>query len=193
MPSTQTLIVKDVDSDLSPTWNSTTIDDLDLDFSPGGTATTRLWSIPLSSTRSLGLIWLNGKPNSDVYPSIGFTQYLNLKIATGNMDLRGRIRIHRLNSTGTIQDSGSFGSWVTLSTDIQASCNAPTWGTELCSDRFAIELEVENLSTMKDLNFELDIEGTPTNETEVYFSVAFEYDTATCTGGVTFTPKCIMF
>ena len=98
------------------------------------------------------------KPNSDAWEN-GGTVSLDLDCSVGNMDTRARIRAVMLSSTGIIRQQGSFGSYVTTDAGQKTlTCTAPTWTeTEVCGDRFAIEVEHENLNTHGNKSITLDL------------------------------------
>lgn len=156
-----TYIAVDVNSDLSPSWANTTLFDVDMDGSGTGT---RNFSIPSSTSRSASYITLANIPNSDQWEDAG-SQTVELDVNSGNMDIRGRCRIVRLSSTGTILESGIFTGFQTLTSgQFSFSPVAPTWSTsESCFNRIAIEWDIENTNTMMSISITFEF-GTTDSE-----------------------------
>lgn len=133
-------------SDITPTWPSTSL--FDKDMVEGATGSDNFSvSIPASSIRSASFITIANKPNSDAFED-GGTQTVELDVNMGDTDFRGRCRMVRLDSSGNILGvKGAFTSVQTLTpgtfTFLPVS---PTWtGTKSCTDRLAVEWEFENL------------------------------------------------
>jgi len=187
----------DTASDLSPTWGSTTLADFELSLTDPNSVQTKSYSIPASATRSLGFITPSGEPNSDDFTDSASNWVITERVTTATdvMDLRFRVQVHRLNSSGTIQESSGYGSYFTLtagsSDNIDLDVNH-TFSTGNCSDRFAVEVEVENTNTMKSVDLEWRLNDATYNDW-AWNTEQFDYDTSTCTGGSTFVPKCVMF
>lgn len=140
-------------SDLTPTWANTSVFDKDMSTGASGNGNFT-FTVPASSTRSSAFITLSGIPDSDGWEN-GGTQTVEIDVNMGDADVTCRCRIVRLNSTGTILQSGSFTSTQVMSASRTFSPVAPTWtgGEEACGNRLAIEFEwVESVgmnATMK--------------------------------------------
>lgn len=90
---------------------------------------------------SISHITFKAFPNSDTWETTG-TETVVLNAATTYADLDVRVAIHRVNSSGTIQASGSFTSYQTFSsTSLTFNPTKPSWGTEAVTDRLAIEIQ----------------------------------------------------
>ncbi len=181
-------------SDLSPSWDNTTIFDNEIrDTNPIDQVSITI-DLAASALGSGSVISQAGVPNSDDWEDGGTWTIETIIIGGGNPNnnLRMRVRAVRLTSSGGIDQSGSFTSFQTFTGGIHNfSPVAPTWSTsEACSHRFAIEFEFENIDTMMSQDSDLVIQRAIdvldlTNDITI--------DTAGCTGGVTFVPKCVMF
>jgi len=158
-------IYKDVTSGLNPiTKDNTALFD-DVDMSTGtGADSSRGASIPSTELRSFAFITLAGVPNFDAWES-GGTQTVELEVDAGNMNIRGRCRIGRVDSGGTVLQVGSYTGFLSLNTSQVFSPAAPTWtgGEEACGNRIFIEFEVENTDTMMALTLTIGM-GTIANE-----------------------------
>lgn len=158
-----TYIESDSNSDLSPSWANTTYFDLEMFDDGGETGGIFTGSIPASSLRSASFITVAGNPNNDNWED-GGTQTAELNISKGSMNLRGRCRIVRLSSTGTILQSGSFTGFQTLDTGAQLTFSpvAPTFTAGACGDRIAIEFEFENTDSMMAQDLDINLGNTTT-------------------------------
>jgi len=160
-------IAKDITSDVNPiTKDNTALFD-DVDMSTGaGTDGSRGASIPASTLRSFAFITVAGVPNNDAMED-GGSQTVELEVDAGNMNIRGRCRIGRIDSAGNVEETGAYTSFLSLNTSQVFSPVAPTWGTsgdaEACGDRLFIEFEVENTDTMMALTLTIGL-GTVANE-----------------------------
>jgi len=178
-----TWIERDSNSDLSPTWNSTTIFDKDMIAGTGGGSSFSV-TVPSLTQRSGGFITISGIPNNDAMPD-GGTQTVELEIVSGGgMNLTARCRIVRLDSAGNVEESGAFTGTQTTQSSRVFSPVSPTWGSggdaEACSDRVAIEFEFDNVDTMMNITVEI---GTGATENEVITDIPL--DGGTCGGAVT--------
>lgn len=82
------------------------------------------------------------------------------------MDIRGRVRVGRVNSVGTVLQVGVYSGFQTLSSDVTfTDVAAPVWTNveEDCDNRYFIEVEVENTNTMMALTLTIGL-GTLLNE-----------------------------
>ncbi len=139
-----TYIQKKITSDLTP------YDVFNLEISPGsGTDTTQLVSLNGNQTRSGGFITPSGTPNSDQWESSG-TWTVELEEDAGNMFVDCRVRIVRLDSAGTILQSGAYTAAQATNSDLIFNPVSPGWtlSEEDVGNRIAIELEFENTSSM---------------------------------------------
>lgn len=176
-------------SDLNPTWAYTSDFDWNLTATDVSSAGNRI-TLTASSSKSSGFITDVGIPNSDSWED-GSTTTIDFDITDSNMDIRIRCRSVMLNSSGTVLQSGSWGSFLTVSsTGAQSiSCTDPTWSaTEACANRFAVEVHSENLDTMMTQEYSVNWNQPTTN-----FTTGITEDGGTCTAPASFTPKCIMF
>lgn len=88
----------------------------------------------------------------------------NVDIAMGNNDLQLAVNIHRINSTGTVQSSG------TLSGEQQATAGVKTFtfsatdlGTWASGDRFRVDLQLRDTSAHGNENLTYNTEAGGTN------------------------------
>jgi len=158
-------IAKDITSDVNPiTKDNTPLFD-DVDMSTGaGTDGSRGASIPSQTLRSFAFITVAGVPNFDAWESGGIMT-IELEVDAGNMNLRARVRIGRINSSGTVLQVGAYTNFVTLNTSQILSPTSPTWtgAEEACGNRLFMEFEVENTDTMMALTLTVGL-GTLANE-----------------------------
>ena len=181
-------------SDLSPSWTFTAIADLPLNSTLSSSSDTRSDTITQGAVTGYGFITTSGSPNNDTWPALsGLNAILFvMDISSGNMNLRGRCNFHRLNSSGVSQESTGFTGYQTLDSGFKNYGNSSyTWGSASCSDRLAVEFEVENTDTMMDYTFSFFI-NDGTGGSGCTWSAMTE-NSGSCTGGSTFTPKCIIF
>lgn len=122
-------------------------------------------SVPSLALRSFAFITPAGNPNSDQWEDSG-NQSVEIEVDAGGMNLRARVRVGRVNSTGTVLQTGAYSAFQTMQasrtfTDVAA----PVWtnGQEDCDNRYFIEVEVENLDTMMALTLTVGL-GTVANE-----------------------------
>lgn len=157
-----TYIQKTTNSDLSPAWSNTT--QFDKEMSAGtGTDTFVQVSLAASEIKSASFITIVNKPNSDVWEDAG-TQTVEIEVDSVNMNIRARCRIVRLDSIGTILESGAFTGFQTLSASRIFNPVSPTWvSAEACDNRIAIEFEFENTDTMMLQSADIGL-GTIANE-----------------------------
>ena len=144
-----TYIQKDTASDISPSWPNATQFDVDMSAGTGGTGGNNI-SLNASEIKSASFITVANKPNSDAFED-GGTQTVEVSPSSAAMTIRIRCRMARLSSTGVILGvKGAFtGFQIVTAGDMTFSPVSPTWtGTELCSDRLAVEWEFENTDTM---------------------------------------------
>ncbi len=127
-----------VASDLAPSWPNASL--FDNRMSTTESTATQAFSVPAGTTRSASFITGAGVPNSDAWEN-GGTQTVGVDISSGDMDVTARCRIVRLDSSGNIQESGAFTATQTMQADRTYSPVSPTWTTQTCSDRIAIEWE----------------------------------------------------
>ena len=118
-------------SDIAPSWPLTSI--FDVDMVEGATGAGDFTnSIPATSTRSASFITVANKPNSDAFED-GGTQTVELNVNMGDADFRGKCRMVRVSSTGTIL--GAKGAFTGVQTLVAGTFTfsplSPTWtGTE---------------------------------------------------------------
>ena len=146
---TYTAIQDDTTSDLAPSWPNTTLFDNDMSVAANGTAG-QVISLAVSEIRSASFISIAGEPNNDSWED-GGTWTVEITITTANMNIRGKCRCVKLDSSGNILGvKGAFTAFQTCQGSSKTfSPVAPTWtGTEACSNRMAIEWEWENIDTM---------------------------------------------
>lgn len=139
-----TYIEKTTNSDLSP------FTEFNKEISTGtGSDTTLLVSLTASETVTGGFITLSTVPNSDAWES-GGTWTVEIEIDTGNHQIDGRVRCVRLDSSGTVLQTGSYTVAQALNATRTFSPVAPTWtgGEEACDNRLAVEVEFAEQSGM---------------------------------------------
>lgn len=146
------------DSDLTPSWGNTSIFDKDMveGASGGGNFTV---SVPASTTRSAAWITQANEPNNDTWEN-GGTQTVEIDLNMGDADVTGRCRIVRLDSSGTVLQSGVFTGTQVMDVSRTFSPVAPTWtgGEEACDNRLAIEFEfVESAGMNASLKFNIRV------------------------------------
>ncbi len=128
-------------SDVSPFTES--IDFLDTSTEPGYTVVGRSLNSGVTD-EGLGFITLSGVPNSDAWED-GGTNTISFQNNGDNTTCNLSIRIISINSSGTILQTGSYGSPVTMGTsgsNNTVSCTSPTWShTEACGNRLCIQLK----------------------------------------------------
>jgi hypothetical protein len=98
------------------------------------------FSISSGVTATYAFISTPGYPGSDSWSTSG-TETVKLNIVVTSADLDARVRILRVNSSGTAQDTGSWTSYQTMSADRTFNPTKPTWGTTAITDRLALEIE----------------------------------------------------
>ena len=98
-----TYVQKDTDSDLSPfgAFNK------ELSAGTGSDAAVTVSGINPGSPTTGGFITPAGVPNSDLWEDSG-TWTVEVEVDTGNMQLDCRVRCVRLNSGGTVLQSGAY-------------------------------------------------------------------------------------
>lgn len=85
---------------------------------------------------------------------------VQVRMGTTSSDLDCRVRVLRVNSSGTVQDTGSWTSYQTMSATFRTfTPTAPTWGTISVSDRYVIEVDFTDTrphggSTAYDIQFD---------------------------------------
>jgi hypothetical protein len=127
-------------SDLSPSWANTTL--FDNQMSTSELTSEVNFSVPAGTTRSASFITPSGVPNSDDWEDAG-SWTVEFDVSAGDMDVTCRVRVVRLNSTGTILESGTYTSTQTFQASRTFTPSAPTWSSsEACGNRIAIELEL---------------------------------------------------
>jgi len=158
-----TYVQKDINSDISPSWPNTT--EFDLEMSAGlGIDSSIQFTIAASTVISASFITLANKPNNGAFQD-GGTQTVEIEVQTAAMNIRMRCRMVKLDSSGTIIGvKGAFTGFQTLQADRTFSPVSPTWtGTEACTHRLAVELELENVDTMMSSTAAIGL-GTAINE-----------------------------
>jgi len=137
-------------SDLAPSWANTSVFDTDMVTGATGGGNINV-TIDASATRSASFITVSGKPNTDAAED-GGTQTVEIDLSMGDPDFTMKCRIVRLDSSGNIEESGSFTGTQVMDASRTFSPVSPTWGSagdaEACSDRYAIEFEIVNADTM---------------------------------------------
>ena len=165
-------------SDLTPSWPNTSIWDVQIVDDGSENTGGQGANLADGAVVSAGQMTVADNPNNDAWED-GGTQTVEAEISSGSMDLRGRCRITKLSSTGTIIESGSFTGFQTLqAANLTFSPVAPTWsGTEACGNRLAIEWEFENTNGMgMSQTFQIEF-GTTTSQVVTTITK----DTASCT------------
>jgi hypothetical protein len=179
-------------SDLNPTWPNTTTTNWAINKTQGGQSNSEVISLTNSQTKSGSYITDAGLPNSDAWETTG-SWTVKMETGTGghNMNIRGRVRCVRLNSSGSILQSGTFTSYQTFGNSATIYTFTPgnvawTAGEEDCTNRLAIETEYNNTDTMNQSvtinHYLFSVATVATNITE---------NNGTCT--VSFIPKTVIF
>jgi hypothetical protein len=172
-------------SDLSPSWANTTL--FDNQMSTAEATTTLVISVPAGTTRSASFITPSGVPNSDDWEDAG-SWTVEFDVASGDMDVTCRVRVVRLNSTGTILESGTYTSTQTFQASRTFTPSAPTWSSsEACGNRIAIELELVETGGHSAGAVTLNV-GVTTSEVIADIT----HDAGTCTGPATTLKDVIM-
>jgi len=178
-------------SDLSPSWPNTAAGNWAVQ---GGSGSSTTETVSLTSTQTKSGSWITNanKPNSAAWEDSGtWTGKIMTQSGGQNMNVRARMRAVRLNSTGTILQSGTFTAFQTLSTSATTytySITAPAWtdAQEACNNRLAVEIEYNNLDTMTQ---SVGVNHLPTS------AVTIATDITENAGGcaVPFKPKTVVF
>lgn len=130
-----------------------------------GTDTGVTVSVGALASSDGGWITPSGTPNSDSWES-GGTQTVEIELDSGNMSVDGQVRIVRVNSSGTILQSGSYTANQTLfGGPLTFSPVSPTWtgGEEDCTNRLAIQMNFTNTDDMMAQAVTVGL-GTTSNE-----------------------------
>lgn len=153
-----TYIQRDINSDLTP--YSEFNKELTTSSGVNTSITVALTGLEVVSG---GFITPAGVPNSDSWEDSG-TWTVEYEVVVGNHQITGRVRCVRLDSAGTILQTGAYTSALDLNSDQTFSPVAPAWtdGEEDADNRLAIEIEFINGSTM-DQSCQFGV-GTTLNE-----------------------------
>lgn len=102
-------------------------------------------SISLSAGASETVGWVShpGIPYSTSWESSG-TETVDLSVSTTNADIDLRVRVKRVNSSGTAQATGSYTSYQTSALSMIFNPTRPSWGTVSQTDRLCLEIEALN-------------------------------------------------
>ena len=139
-----TYVQKDVASDVSP------YAEFNLEMSTGtGVDSSVVVSMTGSEVSAGGFIAVTGVPNSDEWEDSG-SWTVEIEVDVGAHQIEARCRAVRLNSGGSILQSGSFRAARILSPKRVYTMTAPAWTDieEDCGNRAAIEIEFTNTDTM---------------------------------------------
>jgi hypothetical protein len=112
-----------------------------LEVVPGGT---RDFSADASNNIT-GLTYpVENHPRNTTWGSADIT--LELDFSTTDADLELRCRVSRINSAGTIQESGSWTSYQTCAADRTFTITQPSWTSPAATDFLAIEVEQQRVA-----------------------------------------------
>lgn len=139
-----TYIQKNIASDLSP------YAEFNLEMSTGaGSDSSVVVSMTGSEVSAGGFISVAGVPNSDSWEDSG-SWTVEIEVDVGAHQIEARCRAVRLDSGGTILQSGSFTAAQIMSANRVYTVTAPAWTDieEDCDNRAAIEIEFTNTDTM---------------------------------------------
>ena len=123
-------------------------------------------------TITIGFISLSGFPNNDAWETSGSPWSIDIQLSStdGDIDVQGRWV--RLNSSGSVLQTGSFTTAQDCSTNRTVSPTVPTWtgGEEDCGNRLAMELLFTNNAPHGNHSVDLDVD-TSSNRCQHQLSV----------------------
>ncbi len=140
-----TYVQKDIASDVSPYLTGNR--EMSAGAATDGSFVVSLGTIEIFEEH--GFITPSGVPNNDGWES-GGTFTVEVEMDVGNHSIDGSVRIDRIDSGGSIIQSGSYTATQAMNANRTFSPVAPTWtgGEEACDNRLGVVIKFEHATGM---------------------------------------------